>query len=418
MLDNVKINQINIHPESFRVVKRKSLRKRAFAKWAIGIAVILFFTAIAMVFLPIGWVALVGLLAMLSWVVLRHKTMNVPGGFPVLTYHSISEDAEWLPWAAETSVLPKTLRNNLKSLNKMGMKVISSQEMIALRNKGKRLPANGIVLHFDDGYLDNWVAAEPILKEFGATGTMFISMDFIDNSSGLRPQILDRDQHIKWDGYANWDEIKSMDSGAVFDVQPHGTNHGRVFTSDQAIDIIDHENWRKYAFVQWQKMPKDKSQWYSYKTPPVIPVGTPIGESAPSFRSKAIRETEAAYEARVRSELMECVDTFQRMLGKKPNVFCWPQNSTSFTSRKIAAELGFKATTGGKGRNSFGESPQVISRVHAGERVAGFTWFFADDLVFRANVRCFQGNYYWVPVVLIFAVIKKMVLKIRRRLNI
>lgn len=48
-----------------------------------------------------------------------------------------------------------------------------------------------VVLTFDDGYLDNWVYAYPILKKYGLKGTIFVNPEFIQNETEIRPNLED-----------------------------------------------------------------------------------------------------------------------------------------------------------------------------------------------------------------------------------
>ncbi|MEM9778105.1 MAG: polysaccharide deacetylase family protein, partial [Chloroflexota bacterium] len=62
---------------------------------------------------------------------------------------------------------------------------------------------------FDDGYIDNYEIAYPIMQEFGYTGTFFIPTEFID---------------FGYNGYMTWDMIKEMAAdGNRF--ESHTKNH-------------------------------------------------------------------------------------------------------------------------------------------------------------------------------------------------
>ena len=61
----------------------------------------------------------------------------------------------------------------------------------------------------------------------------------------------------------------------------------------------------------------------------------------------------------------------------------------------MAANAGYKATTGGRGENRPDEDPDVVSRVHVADRAIGFRWLWMEGLYLRATVRLYQGVYYW-----------------------
>jgi peptidoglycan/xylan/chitin deacetylase (PgdA/CDA1 family) len=83
------------------------------------------------------------------------------------------------------------------------------------------LPEKPIVLTFDDGYLDNYENAFPILQEFGFIGTFFIITDFADQGA---------------EGYANWEQLKEM-AAAGMRIESHTKNHPDLSTMGRA-DII------------------------------------------------------------------------------------------------------------------------------------------------------------------------------------
>ncbi|MEX0303830.1 MAG: polysaccharide deacetylase family protein [Leisingera sp.] len=339
-----------------------------------------------------------------------------------MTWHSVSEDASWLPWASETSVHPDTLDRQLALLRQMGCRVMDTGEFVRRRHACQPVPEGTVLLHFDDGYLDNWVAAAPVLRRHGMCATLFVSLEFIAPERPAPQSLDDTSRPSRWDGYLSWGEIRELDqAGAekVFDVQPHGVDHIRVPVSARPVGRLTRENWKRHAWMQWAAMRGSKHDWYLAENPPVVPAGTVIPESdaalaAPAFAGGR-RESGAEYAARVRAELARCRTEFKARLGKNPALFCWPQNRTSALARRIAAEEGYMATTAGLGSNRDGEEPAVISRVHAGENAAGFKSARIDAWHFRATVRCFQGNCYWYLLILAVGLCKMMHKRLKPR---
>jgi len=87
-----------------------------------------------------------------------------------------------------------------------------------------------VFLTFDDGYLDNFLVAFPILKRYGLKATFFINPEFIDPGSGIRiPKQIFNDSTL---GYLNWDEIQLMNESGVVDIQSHSMSHNFYFCSD------------------------------------------------------------------------------------------------------------------------------------------------------------------------------------------
>ncbi|WP_052249041.1 polysaccharide deacetylase family protein [Leisingera sp. ANG-Vp] len=386
--------------------------------WACGVAAILLFWLAV----PAGaWPRWSVLPALAGWLWIADGWMRRPGGVPCLTWHSVSADASWLPWASETSVRPETLDRQLALLRQMGCTAMDSATFIRRRRAGDPVPAGTVLLHFDDGYLDNWVAAAPILRRHGMCATLFVSLEFAAPERPAPQSLDDTPWPSRWDGYLSWGEIRALDQPGpdkVFDVQPHGINHIRVPVGPHAVGRLTRGNWKRHAWMQWAAMRGSKHDWYRAEKPPAVPAGTAIPESdaalaAPAFTGGRF-ESEAEYAARVGAELARCRTEFKARLGKVPDLFCWPQNRTSGLARRIAAEEGYLASTAGNGSNREGEDPAVISRVHAGENAAGFRSARLDAWHFRATVRCFQGNHYWYLLILAASLSKAL----HKRLNL
>lgn len=58
---------------------------------------------------------------------------------------------------------------------KKNFSVVTMQDVVqAIENNGENLPNNALLLTFDDGYIDNFTVALPLLKKYGMQGSFFI----------------------------------------------------------------------------------------------------------------------------------------------------------------------------------------------------------------------------------------------------
>lgn len=115
---------------------------------------------------------------------------------PILMYHYVSvppPDAD--KYRLDLSVTPTNFRAQVEYLLAEGYHPITVADLSDYLRRGKSLPANPVILTFDDGYLDNYENAFPILKEFKIPATFFVITDFIDN---------------KKTGYMTWDQLEEM----------------------------------------------------------------------------------------------------------------------------------------------------------------------------------------------------------------
>lgn len=353
-------------------------------------------------------------------IALLHPWMNRPGAVPVLMYHSVSAQSEWLPWARDISIRPATFERQMALLARRGHTAVSLADLVERRLSGRALPGRPVVVTLDDGYLDNWVAAEPILRRHRVPATVFVSLDFIEPGEAPRPRLDDLDagrverEDVRWAGYLNRGEIARLAAGGLVDVQAHGVDHGRVETGPEQVDTLSRDNWRSLAWVQWRTMKGPKWHWYRSTDPPAVPLGTPVRASAPALgaREWTPRGLEApeAWEERVRASLERCRHELGEITGRPVRFFCWPEHGTSPRAREIALEVGFEATCGGDlGENRPTDDPTFVCRVHSGEKSLGFSWSWADDLLFHAKLRTHQGCLYWFPPLLLAHRVRRLV---------
>lgn len=400
-------------PEPRTPDARLAQRRRRLRRWLVGVVCLPAVVALGAGMFGLGAGPAVALWALgtIGAALALHPTMRLPGGVPVLTYHSVSRDAGWLPWAPQISIRPEVLDRQMGLLTRMGFTVIDDAELLRMRRFGAALPDTLAVLHFDDGYLDTRVAAWPILRRHGMHATLFVSTDFIDPSPGLRPTA-DQTAAPRWDGYLRWDELREMEASGVFTVEAHGTDHARVEVAPNVIGTLTRANWKHLAWKQWAADPGPKHDWYLHRDPPVVPLGSPLRPSAPALSARQWHpgggsETPADYAARVSGVFDRCQRVFLQELGRPARIFCWPQNIASPAARSLARAAGFAATTGWPGRNAPGDPPDAISRIHIGQDWIGLRCAMADELGFRATLRCFQGNLYWGLVLMALGLVRR-----------
>ena len=92
---------------------------------------------------------------------------------PVLMHHSISDDATQV--AIRTAVFDEQCR----MLAENGWFGISLAQAEAFLVNGEALPDKSFLMTFDDGFLDNYVHAWPIMRKYGHKGVIFAVTDRI-----------------------------------------------------------------------------------------------------------------------------------------------------------------------------------------------------------------------------------------------
>lgn len=109
----------------------------------------------------------------------------------ILTFHGLSK-GEGDPAVLNSSLhLPVEMFRNICSMLAKDYRVISMADFIEARRRGTTLPANSVVITFDDGYASNYELAYPILKEFDLHATIFVTTAFLDGDEMLWFQRVD-----------------------------------------------------------------------------------------------------------------------------------------------------------------------------------------------------------------------------------
>ena len=99
---------------------------------------------------------------------------------PILIYHSISE-------GQNLNVPPADFEAQMKWLADNGFKPITMHQLQQYWKGKVEVPGQPVVITFDDGYLDNYTVAFPILQKYKFPATIYIVTDSIK-----------RDNHMKW----------------------------------------------------------------------------------------------------------------------------------------------------------------------------------------------------------------------------
>jgi peptidoglycan/xylan/chitin deacetylase (PgdA/CDA1 family) len=129
---------------------------------------------------------------------------------PILMYHYVSDlpkDADDI--RRDLTVIPQHFREQMDYLKAQEYSTISLYQLYDALTKGAPLPPRPIVLTFDDGYVDAYINAFPILQQYGFTGTFFIITGKPDNNAS---------------GYMSWAQIKQM-SDAGMSIEAHTKSH-------------------------------------------------------------------------------------------------------------------------------------------------------------------------------------------------
>ena len=103
---------------------------------------------------------------------------------PVLMYHHVLEKSGFIASSVDE------FRSHMKFLAENGYKTLSINEFIAYKKGELEVPKKSVCITFDDGWMDNYIYAYPIVKEFGLKANIFIITGWIEaaqKAHELRP---------------------------------------------------------------------------------------------------------------------------------------------------------------------------------------------------------------------------------------
>jgi peptidoglycan/xylan/chitin deacetylase (PgdA/CDA1 family) len=147
---------------------------------------------------------------------------------PILMYHHVS------PSPGLVTVSPQTFRDQISGLAQRGYRSASCDDLAAFLG-GKPLPAKSVMITFDDGYLDNFVHAHPVLQEFGFKALLFLITGRVGDGAarptGATPDHRSCVESVKAgradDVMLRWSEVDLMRSTGSFEFHSHTHMHTR-----------------------------------------------------------------------------------------------------------------------------------------------------------------------------------------------
>lgn len=335
-------------------------------------------------------------------------------------YHSVAPQIAG--WAFNfLSFEPACFEDHISALARAGYRSVLLDEVHDHVSGRRALPAKSVALTFDDGYLDNWVFAVPVLKKYGFKATVFVSTDFIDPRDVERPTADDvaagsaKAEDLAYRGFLAVGEMKRMLASGLIDIQGHCKTHTWYFTGPRIVDF--HHPGDSYPWLAWNLRPERKYIYLEEDQAEYTPWGSPIYEFQPAVRARryfpgrdaqqvavgvveagggrrfferpdwrselmaaALRaapeagggreETAAERRDRLGQEVVASRAELGRLLGKTIDYLCWPNGAYDETAVGLAEGAGYTAWTLASRavttqKNRPGEDPRWIRRMAA-----------------------------------------------------
>lgn len=254
---------------------------------------------------------------------------------PVLMYHHVS------PSPGPFTVSPSTFRSQMMYMAKHGYHTLSAAQLSAFMRGKKPASARSVVITLDDGYLDNYVYAYPILKELGLNAILFAVTGWIGTGptrmhvgmTNRPPPCPDhhRCKQLIAEGQSDavilrWSELEQMRLDSTIEVQSHSHSH-----------------------VRWDQLFLD-----------------------PAARLTALHQ-----------DLETSLATLQRYVGLKELHLCWPWGYFEPDYLDLAESVGFSSQyTVMRGTNRPGDETSTIHRIDIKEK--SLSWFVRQLRIYQS----------------------------------
>jgi len=173
---------------------------------------------------------------LVGWIVYKLWSYACATWVPVLCYHHVAETTADDPGGLFVS--PQQFNDQLGHLRKSGYSPVSLNQLYDHVAGGLELPDNPVVVTFDDGYLDNWTWAFPMLQHYEVPATIFVISSLLE-AGDQRPNLDDvqegaltremlQQEHRSAGGdraYLNWCELSRMRASGLVAIAGHSHTH-------------------------------------------------------------------------------------------------------------------------------------------------------------------------------------------------
>ena len=160
-------------------------------------------------------------------------TESFANSVPVVMYHHVSSSGGPL------TISPENFESQIKWLAINGYVTLTADEFARFL-RGAPMPCRSVLLTFDDGYLDNYVHAHPILLRYGLNAVMFLvtgrvhdgAFRAIDTLRAEPARTHQACEHLLCNGRADevtvrWSEVEVMRAAGTFEFHSHTHCHLR-----------------------------------------------------------------------------------------------------------------------------------------------------------------------------------------------
>lgn len=143
----------------------------------------------------------------------------------ILAYHRVNPEVR-----DGLSVSPETLREHLETLRARGLRNLVLEDVIG--GSIEEIPTGAFAITFDDGYQDNIVHAEPVLRALGMKATVYLVASMIDSDEPF-PWLDASNGFDDLDLHMTTAQLHQGLEGGAFTYGSHTLTHPKLSTLDR-----------------------------------------------------------------------------------------------------------------------------------------------------------------------------------------
>jgi peptidoglycan/xylan/chitin deacetylase (PgdA/CDA1 family) len=223
------------------------------------------------------------------------------GLLPALTYHHVTERG-----GDRLTVDLAGFEAQVCFLAEGGYTMLHANEYVRCLRGETPVPERAVLLTFDDGYVDTWTYAFPILKRHKAKATLFLVTGWVSDAGYRR--------HTLEDAWAG------APVATLPPVPPHAAARAELARRGPASPLA--LTWDEVAAMERSGVMDVQSHTHTH---PLCRVGREIDDPA------------------LREELRLSRKIIEDRLGKSCRTLCWPRGWFNDAAARIAREEGFEA---------------------------------------------------------------------------
>lgn len=279
----------------------------------------------------------------------------------ILCYHGVSLVDEH-EWDSSLFVRQDFLARRLEFLQRGGYNVLPLDEAVT-RLYQRSLPPRSVVLTFDDGNHDFLARAIPVMKEYEVPATVYLTTYYAENDFAVFDVMA---RYIIWKGRMRVPAIAPLMKDLDLEERT-----GWEDASNDLVRAVKYGNWSALAKEQllYRLAEALEVDYDALVEARVLRIMTPAEVSQTAelgfdVQLHTHRHRTPSEETLFQREIRDNAKAIERMTGRTPNHFCYPQGWVEPEFVPWLADLGVRsATTTRTGLASPSSDPLLLPRI-------------------------------------------------------